>query len=67
MKVWFGMSVRGGTELVIIDNKVDSVQYCEVLEQALLPFIADKYGEEDDNVIFQQDGAPSYTSKYTSE
>lgn len=65
--VWLGMSVRGGTELVIIDNNVDSVMYCKVLEQAILPFIADKYGAEDGNVIFQQDGAPSHTSKYASE
>lgn len=64
LMVWGCFSYRGKGKLVFVDNKIDSVRYTEVLQESFLPFIEDKHPE---GAIFQQDGAPSHTSKHTKE
>lgn len=65
--MWAGISARGATELVPIHDKINAELYTEVLEDGLIPFIADKYGGYDDTPVFQHDRAPSHTAKYTQE
>lgn len=65
--MWGGLSSRGVTKLVAIKDKVDSPKYCQVLEVGLLPYIDEKFGEDSEMPVFQQDGAPSHTSNYTRE
>lgn len=63
--VWVEISVRGTTNLVIINNNVDTVKYSKVLESALIAFICAKYGGHDDGVVFQHDGGPSQNTNFT--
>lgn len=65
--VWGAISSRGMSKLVVVSNKIDAVRYCEVLSDALVPLIEGKFGTDDDWSVFQQDGAPSHTAKFTQE
>ena len=65
--MWAGESARGAIKLMAIQNKFNTVKYSEVLEEGLIPFIEDKYGASENEVILQQDGAPARTVKFTQE
>ena len=62
--VWAGISWRGKTSLVFVDNKFNSKKYVEMLETYLEPFIEEFYPKR---ATFQQEGAPALTSKHTRE
>ena len=60
--------MRGKTRLHFIDTsktKVNSECYIKVLDDNLLPDCRTLYPDND--FIFQQDGAPSHTSRITQE
>ena len=59
------VSKLGKTDLVFVDPgaKINSVYYCNnVLEQGLLPEIRHI---SNNDVVFQQDGAPAHRSRHT--
>ena len=61
-----GVSWNGRTNIHFIDTnkvKVNSESYIQLLEEGLLPDCRRLYPNED--FIFQQDGAPSHTSRVT--
>ena len=63
-----GVSMRGETRIHFIDTsktKVNSECYNKLLDDNLLPDCCTLYS--DDDFIFQQDGAPSHTSRITQE
>jgi len=62
--LWGAISYYGRSYLVSVKGNMDSVVYCSVLEDELLPFGAETLGE---NWTFQQDGASCHRSKYTKE
>ncbi len=65
--VWAANSTRGSTSIAFIDNTIDSAGYISVLQDTLVPFIEDKFGEEGDYCLFQQDNASVHTSKMTKD
>ena len=63
-----GVSWKGKTRIQFIDTertKVNSESYKNMLEMGLLPDCRRLYPNGD--CVFQQDGAPSHTSKTTQE
>ena len=63
-----GVSMRGKTRIYFIDTsktKVNSECYIKLLDDNLLPECRTLYPDND--FIFQQDGAPSHTSRITQE
>jgi len=62
--VWGAISYYGLCDLMDIKVTLDSKGYCEVLEECLLPFVAETTGE---NWQLQQDGASVHRSKLTME
>ena len=62
--VWGGMSSAGKTELMICEGKVNSKKYCEILENALIPYLTEHHEE---TFTYQQDNAPIHTSNYTKD
>lgn len=60
--VWAGISWREKTDLVFVSGNMDAVAYTTMLEDTLLPFIANHYPH---HFVFQQDNAPSHTAKHT--
>ena len=40
--VWGGVSDAGKTELMICEGKIDSKKYCEILDNALIPFLTSR-------------------------
>ena len=63
-----GVGMRGKTRIHFIDTsktKVNSECYIKLLDDNLLPECRTLYPDND--FIFQQDGAPSHTSKITQE
>ena len=63
-----GVSMRGKTKIHFIDTsktKVNSECYIKLLDDIRLPDCRTLYPDND--FIFQQDGAPSHTSKITQE
>ncbi len=63
MVLWVAISTRGSTPMVFIDNTIDSAGHISVLQDTLVPFIENKFGEEGDYCLFQQDNASVHTSK----
>ena len=62
--IWGDFSVSGKTELVVIKDKQNSVQYISVLEENLVPFLPD---EHDNNTIFHQNDVDIRASKLTKD
>ena len=58
--VWAGISWRAKTLLVFVDGNMYSIAYVSMLD----PFIEENYPT---GLVFQQDGAPCHTSKFTRE
>ena len=52
--VWAGVSARSDTEIVFVPNTMDSVKYTEVLGDALMPLIEDKYSRDGDFVYINK-------------
>lgn len=62
--VWGCFCWRGKPALAIIPNTMNALNYCEMLDEYLLPWVdATYYGEW----RFQQDNAPVHTAKVTEE
>lgn len=59
---WGGIGVQGLTDLVLIEERMDSEMYQRVLRDYLLPSFQNISG---DPFIFQQDGAPCHRSRST--
>ena len=62
--VWGAFCQRGTSPLMILEGHQNSTAYMKTLEEGLLPFAAQKYGN---NWIFQQDRASIHTSGATME
>ena len=60
--VWGAISVKGQSSLRIVDGSMDHLKYQEVLEDTLLPYVAQNFP---DFFVFQQDNAPPYRAKST--
>ncbi len=60
--VWGCMSASGTGELHFIDGIMDSVVYCDILKNNMVPSLR-KLGR---NAVFQQDNDPKHTSKMTT-
>lgn len=60
--LWGAMSWYGLSDLCVIHGRMNSEQYCEVLERCLLPFAEQNCPE---GWIFQHDNAPCHASQYT--
>ena len=60
---WGAISCYGTSHLVRLEGDMDSKQSRSLLEEDLLPFAAETFGEE---WAFQQDGASCHRSNYTS-
>ncbi len=63
--VWAAISPRGASKICIFDGKtrLNSQNYCRILERFYLPFAGQAYGNE---CILVQDNAPQHTSRETS-
>ncbi len=60
--VWGCFSAIGKPNLAVVEDTLDSVGYCTILEKVLLLFAEDKLP---DCWIFQQDNAPPHISHHT--
>lgn len=60
--VWGGFSYNSKLPICWISTKMNSVNYCDLLEEVLVPFLEDHL---DDEVIFQQDNASIHVSRQT--
>ena len=61
--IWGSILVRGRASIVFVDNTMNSVQYINVLSEALISLMEDEYGGEEDHSIFQHDNASVQTAK----
>ena len=62
--IWAGICYNGVSNLVIVNETLDSNKYCELLTNCLLPLASEKCTA---NRIFQQDNAQCHESKFTKE
>ena len=60
--VWGCMGWKGVGQLAEVEGRMDADQYVAILEDHLLPSIAES-GIPGEEVIFQQDNDPKHTSK----
>lgn len=60
--IWAAISSAGKTPVCFIPTRMNSEIYCQLLEEALIPFTEDMM---DDTVIFQQDNAACHAAKHT--
>ena len=67
LMVWAAVSKKGKTAIVFVNGNLNAQAYISMLTDHLIPFIEDKYGEEDDQAIFQQDNAPAHSALHTKE
>ena len=58
--VWVAVSFNSKSEIIVINNKLNSQGYINVLKDGLLPLITE-------NDTFQQDNAPIHVSKVTKD
>lgn len=61
--VWVGVCSRGLVGPFFLDGNVNQITYRVLLEEEVLPAIMDLYHGEQENVIFQQDGAPAHFAR----
>ena len=62
--VWGGIFSLGKTKLFVMDEKVNSLVYTQILGDYLLPFANATYG---DDFIFQQDNCSVHKSRDTKQ
>ena len=62
--IWAAFSSKGKTSLVILEGKQNARKYCKVLENHLLPFVAQLHNGD---CVFQQDNASIHTARYTTD
>lgn len=65
--IWAGFSIKGKTELAFIDEKMTSLQYCNVLEEFLLPFAYHFHGTAENDWTLLHDGARVHTANLTKQ
>lgn len=56
--VWGAIGLGFKSQLVIIDGRLNSEKYCEILDEHLIPLISPE-------LMYQQDNAPIHVSRYT--
>ncbi len=63
--MWAGISWLSATPIVIMsgETRIDSIKYCEVLEEGLIPFLEQKR----EKFLLQADSAPCHKSAKTME
>ena len=65
MMVWGCMTFHGFGQLHHIEGSVNSAKYIEILQESLLPTLADHHLSPT-NIIFQQDNAGAHQAHATS-
>ena len=60
--IWAAISYTGVSDIAVINSRLNSEKYCEVLSKCLLSFGAN---ECHNSRIFQQDNAPCHSSSHT--
>ena len=61
--VWAGISMKGRTGICVFDGTMKKKLYIEILDQTLLTFLREKFG--DDNYRFMQDNDPKHVVHLT--
>ena len=61
--VWGCMSAAGVGELYFIEGNMNSIMYCEILQQSMIPSAPQKLGRR---AVFQHDNDLKHTSKTTT-
>ena len=64
---WAAISARGTSKIVFVDGKIKAEDYIAVLDDALIYLMEDKYGRNEDYVVFQQDNCSIHTAKMTMD
>lgn len=64
LMTWAGFGYKGKTPICFISHKMDAKLYVDLLDNVLINFSDDIYGE---TWTFQQDNAAIHTAKYTKE
>lgn len=64
LMTWAAFSYSGKTPICYISTRMNSVNYTDLLESELIPFMDDFMGADS---IFQQDNASIHASKHTKE
>jgi transposase len=62
--VWGGISMRGNTDIVLVNGSVNSQKYIDIMEEHLPWTLGVLYP---DGWLYQQDNAPPHKSKRTTE
>jgi transposase len=62
--VWAGFSMRGKTDVAVLEGRQDAAAYCTTLRDYLLPFARQTHRQ---GYIFQQDNARIHTARVTTE
>jgi len=64
--VWGALTSTGVGVLKVCGGRMNSVSYCQVLEQAMLPSARQLFPQDQD-WVFQQDNAPCHTSRVSRQ
>lgn len=67
LMVWGAFSSCGVSSLCFVDERLNAVRYCEILEQYLLNFAFANHGTEPGAFKFMHDGARPHTANYTKD
>ena len=60
--IWLAFSAKGKTDLVVMTGKQNSVSYCNILREQVVPL---KESAHTEKLVFQQDNAAIHASRYT--